>query len=197
MQAVAVRTLEGGRDRELARRVAAGDERAFRFLFRRYGPIAKALALRIVRQPFLAEEIVQEAFLALWKRPQAYQEDRGSFRAWIMATVHHRAVDLVRREQAHRRRAEDLGRETEQLADGEDVAQAVVDEAEMVRAQGRVRLALESIPAAQREVLEQMYFQGKSQTMIAEEFGLPLGTVKSRSLLGMRRLRSLLVEQEP
>jgi RNA polymerase sigma factor (sigma-70 family) len=193
---VAVRTLEDARDRELARRVAAGDERSFRHLFRRYGPVAKALAVRIVRQPFLAEEIVQEAFLALWKQPASYREDRGSFRAWLMATVHHRAVDLIRREEAHRRRAESFERDAEFNQPGEDVAQAVVDEAETVRARARVRLALEEIPAEQREVLELMYFGGKSQSTIAQELELPLGTVKSRSLLGMRRLRSLLMEEE-
>jgi RNA polymerase sigma factor (sigma-70 family) len=154
MQAVAVRHLEDARDRELARRVAAGDERSFRHLFRRYGPMAKALAVRIVRQPFLAEEVVQEAFLALWREPGSYREDRGTFRAWLMAAVHHRAVDLVRREEAHRRRAELWERDAEQSLIGEDVAQAVVDEAETVRARARVRLALENLPPEQREVLE-------------------------------------------
>ena len=196
MPKVAVRTLEDARDRELARRVAAGDERAFRHVFRRYGPVAKALAVRIVGQPFLAEEIVQEAFLALWRKPDSFREDRGSFRAWLMATVHHRAVDLVRREEAHRRRAEHFEQDAELNQVGEDVAQSVVDEAETVRARARVRLALEEIPQEQRDVLELMYFGGKSQSTIAQELELPLGTVKSRSLLGMRRLRSLLMEEE-
>ncbi|MFN2589742.1 MAG: RNA polymerase sigma factor [Actinomycetota bacterium] len=194
MQAVTVRPLEDARDRELARHVASGDERAFRLLFRRYGPIAKALAVRIVRQPFLAEEIVQEAFLALWRRPDAYREDRGSFRSWLMSTVHHRAVDLVRREEAHRRRAAESELDATLSGIQEDVAQRVVDEAETVRARARVRMALAELPSEQRDVLELMYFGGKSQSTIAQELELPLGTVKSRSLLGMRRLRSLLTE---
>ena len=78
----AVRNLEDARDRDLVRRVAGGDETAFRQLFQRYAAAAKALAVRIVRQAFLAEEIVQEAFLALWRHPASYREDRGTVRAW-------------------------------------------------------------------------------------------------------------------
>ena len=188
-----VRSIDDARDRELVRRVAAGDEDAFRQLFRRYGPLAKGLAARLVRQAFMAEEIVQEAFLALWRNPGAYEEDRGSVRAWLMSTVHHRAVDAVRREEAQRRRSqESQAEETVQ----EDVGATVVEEASQVEARQRVRAALAEIPAEQRQILELMYFEGKSQSRIAEELDLPLGTVKSRTLLGMRRLRGMLVEQD-
>jgi RNA polymerase sigma-70 factor (ECF subfamily) len=188
---VAVRNLEDARDRDLVRRVGDGDEDAFRSLFRRYGPTAKALAARVVRQPFLAEEIVQEAFLALWRKPASYREDRGSVRGWLMSTVHHRAVDYVRREEAQRRRA----RETDPGGVvGDDVAEAVVEDVDLAEQRGRVRAALGEIPTEQRRVLEMMYFEGKTQSMIATELHLPLGTVKSRTLLGMRRLRTLVVE---
>jgi len=186
-----VHSLEDARDRDLVRRVVAGDEEAFRSLFRRHAPLAKGLAFRMVRQLFIAEEIVQEAFLALWRNPNAFQEDRGSFRAWLMSTVHHRAVDAVRREEAQRRR----GREMDPGSMNEsDVGQAVVDEADLTESRAKVRAALEEIPDNQRRVLEMMYFEGKTQTMIAAELGLPLGTVKSRTLLGMRRLRAMLLE---
>jgi len=186
-----VHSLEDARDRDLVRRVVAGDEEAFRTLFRRHAPLAKGLAFRMVRQPFIAEEIVQEAFLALWRNPNAFQEDRGSFRAWLMSTVHHRAVDAVRREEAQRRRGREMdpGSMTES-----DVGQAVVDEADLKESRVKVRAALGEIPDNQRRVLEMMYFEGKTQTMIAAELGLPLGTVKSRTLLGMRRLRAMLLE---
>jgi RNA polymerase sigma factor (sigma-70 family) len=188
---VAVRSLEDARDRDLVRRVRDRDEGAFRSLFRRYGPLAKGLALRVVRQPFMAEEIVQESFLALWRDPASYREDRGSFRAWLLSTVHHRAVDMVRREEAQRRRARTMAPEREAQ---EDLAEKVVDEASMVESRQRVRAALQDIPPEQRQVLEMMYFEGKTQVTIAEELGLPLGTVKSRTLLAMRRLRTILVE---
>jgi RNA polymerase sigma factor (sigma-70 family) len=190
---VVARRVEDRMDRDMVVRVAQGDEAAFRDLFQRYGPVANALALRIVRRPSMAEEIVQEAFLALWRDPEAYRPDRGSVRAWLMSTVHHRAVDAVRREEARRRRA---WRGEIPAAQEEDPAEAVVDRDAMVDTRGRVRAALRQIPPEQREVLRKMYFEGKTQTKIAEELALPLGTVKSRTLLAMRRLRTLLVEAE-
>jgi len=184
---VAVGSLEDAADRELVRRVAGGDEEAFRDLFRRYGPVAKALALRVIRQPFLAEEIVQEAFLALWRAPGSYRADRGSVRGWLMSTVHHRAVDLIRREEAQRRRIEEMD-PTDALV--EDVGETVTEEAALASRRAAAVAALGALPTEQRQVLEMMYYQGKSQSTIAGELGLPLGTVKSRTLLGMRRLRT-------
>jgi len=189
---VVVRSLEGARDRDLVRRVIAKDEEAFRSLFRRYAPMAKALALRVVRQPFVAEEIVQEAFLALWRNPGAFREDRGSFRAWMLSTVHHRAVDAVRREEAWRRRSRE--QDPDALV-AEDVGATVAEELDHAAMRRQIRAALDQIPPEQRQVLEMMYFEAKTQSMIAEELDLPLGTVKSRTLLGMRRLRDLVVEE--
>jgi len=189
---VVVRSLEDARDRDLVRRVIAKDEEAFRSLFRRYAPMAKALALRVVRQPFVAEEIVQEAFLALWRNPGAFREDRGSFRAWMLSTVHHRAVDAVRREEAWRRRSRE--HDPDALV-AEDVGATVAEELDHAAMRRQIRAALDQIPPEQRQVLEMMYFEAKTQSMIAEELDLPLGTVKSRTLLGMRRLRDLVVEE--
>ena len=191
-EGVAVRSLEDARDRELVRLIGDGDEEAFRRLFRRYGPLAKALAARVVRQTFMAEEIVQEAFLSLWRSPESYREDRGSFRGWLMSAVHHRAVDMVRREEAHRRRAQAV----DPAVVVEDVGDRVVEEVDLADSKAKVRAALGEIPVEQRRVLELMYFGGKTQAMIADELALPLGTVKSRTLLGMRRLRTLLTGPE-
>jgi RNA polymerase sigma factor (sigma-70 family) len=191
---VVVRSLEDARDHELVRRVKAGDEEAFRDLFRRYGPLANGLAVRMVRHPFVAEEIVQEAFLSLWRDPAAYREERGTFRSWLMSTVHHRAVDAIRREEAQRRRSREA--EPADLIE-EDVGQAVVEDAYAAGARARVRSALAEIPVEQRQVLSMMYFEGKTQAEVARQLGLPLGTVKSRTLLGMRRLRGMLLEADP
>ena len=183
--------LTESRDRDLVTRIARGDEEAFRGLFRRYAPAAIALARRIVRQPFLAEEIVQEAFLAVWRDPKGYDEGRGSVKSWLMGMVHHRAVDLVRREESQRRRAEDP-RLIEPAAAAEDVAQTVVEQVGMPEERRAVREALAELPDEQQQVIELMYFGGMSQSKIAEALELPLGTVKSRTLLGMRRLRGAL-----
>jgi RNA polymerase sigma-70 factor (ECF subfamily) len=179
--------LSGARDRQLVRRIGGGDGEAFRSLFAAYGPSALALAARVVRQRHLAEEIVQEAFLSLWLSPELYDERRGSVKAWLMTMVHHRAVDAVRRETAQRRRSDDLvaGLREEQDDPSEDVVAAVAAPAE----RAAVLEALGALPPEQREVLELMYFDGLSQTQVAEKTGAPLGTVKSRALLGMRRMR--------
>ncbi len=180
--------LSGARDRELVRRVVDGDEDAFRGLFRRYGPTALAVARRIVRQPFLAEEIVQEVFLAVWRNPGGYDPQRGSVKAWLMGMTHHRAVDAVRREEANRRRTEEAVPET----DVEDPAVVVVEELGLPEERRAVRSALDALPPEQRQVIELMYYRGLPQSKIAETLELPLGTVKSRTLLGMRKLRTSL-----
>jgi RNA polymerase sigma-70 factor (ECF subfamily) len=182
--------LSEARDRDLLARLQHGDEDAFRGLFDRYAPSAKALALRVVRQAHLAEEIVQEAFMAVWRNPGGYDEDRGSVKSWLMGTVHHRAVDLVRREEAYRRRAEDSIPEA--FEEQVDHADEVVEALGLPEERRIVRAAMADLPDEQRRVLEMMYFDGRSQTQIAEATGLPLGTVKSRALLGMRRMRAAL-----
>lgn len=186
-------TMETGEpgDLDLLRRIERGDEEAFRWLFRRHAPRAHALALRVLQQPFLAEEAVQDAFLALWRDAGSYDQSRGSARAWLMGMVHNRAVDLVRREEAQRRRVE-----TPVLAAAEDPGDRVVEELGSAEEGARVRAALAALPADQRRVIELMYFGGLSQSRIARRLSLPLGTVKSRTVLGMRRLRVSLAEME-
>jgi RNA polymerase sigma-70 factor, ECF subfamily len=180
--------LSAARDRQLVRRIEGGDEEAFRSLFAAYGPSAMALAARVLRQPQLAEEIVQEAFLSLWLSPGGYDERRGSVRAWLMTMVHHRAVDAVRREEAQRRRSDDLAASLRETTD--DPSEEIVESVAAPDERAAVRAALEALPPEQRSVLELMYFDGLSQTQVAEKTGAPLGTVKSRALLGMRRMRS-------
>jgi RNA polymerase sigma-70 factor (ECF subfamily) len=180
----------GPEDRELVQRIRAGDEDAYRELFRRYAPNALALARRVVRQPFLADEIVQEVFLAVWRSPEGYDEARGSVRSWLMGMVHHRAVDAVRREEAQRRRVEDLS--SADAEPQEDLAERVAEAVDLPQERRAVRAALDELPEEQRTVIELMYFQGMSQSTIASELAVPLGTVKSRTLLAMRRMRAAL-----
>jgi RNA polymerase sigma-70 factor (ECF subfamily) len=185
---VNVAELGDARDRDLLGRIRRGDEEAFRALFDAYAPTAKALALRILRQPFLADETVQEAFLAVWRKPQGYDPVRGSVRAWLMSTVHHRAVDLVRREEAHRRRTEGA------LPDPspEDPGEKAVEAVDLPEERAAVRGALAQLSAEQREVIELMYFEGLTQSQVAQRTDTPLGTVKSRAVLAMRRMRASL-----
>jgi RNA polymerase sigma-70 factor (ECF subfamily) len=188
-----VRTAEPATDSDLLRRVGRGDEAAFRELFSRYASLAHALAFRLVRQAHMAEEIVQEAFLAVWRHPERYDRTRGSVRSWLLGTVHHRAVDAVRREQSQRRRADQAAALREVVDDPAEEVVVLVDRPEEQRV---VREAIGELPAEQADVIRMMYFDGLTQTQIAERTGLPLGTVKSRTLLGMRRLRARLGGEE-
>jgi RNA polymerase sigma-70 factor (ECF subfamily) len=189
-EAVGISELGDAQDRDLVARIADGDEDAFRGLFTRYAPTAKALAVRVIRQSNLAEEIVQEALLAVWKNPEGYDPGRGSVKSWFLTMVHHRAVDAVRREESQRRRADEITLELGGAV--EDHSQVVADAVDLPDLRRAVRSALRDLPDEQRKVLELMYFDGLSQSQVAERTGIALGTVKSRSLLGMRKMRATL-----
>ncbi|MFN2544855.1 MAG: RNA polymerase sigma factor [Actinomycetota bacterium] len=186
--------LSDSRDRELIRRIRRGDAEAFRTLFRRYAPAALGLARRVVRQPHLAEEIAQEAFLAVWRKPEGFDPVRGTVRSWFMGAVHNRAVDAVRREEAQRRRAEEASADPD--LEPVDPGSSVVEELGLFQERLAVREALGKLPPEQLRVIELMYFGGQSQSRIAALLDLPLGTVKSRTLLAMRRLRAELLKRE-
>jgi RNA polymerase sigma factor (sigma-70 family) len=176
-------------DLELVRRVAAQDPGAFESLYRRYAPSVYGVALRILRQAFLAQEVVHDTFLALWNAPDAYDPSRGPFRAYLLSLAHHRAVDTVRREERLRDRER---RSNPELAPVEDHMEAVVEEVDLADRRRQVREALRALPEDQRRLVELMYFEGWTQTKIAEAERIPLGTVKSRVFAAMRRLREAL-----
>ena len=181
-------------DLELHRRLSEGDRDAFDELYRRYSAAAYGLAYRLTAQQLLAQDVVHDAFLALWRAPEAYDPARGPFRTFFLSLVHHRAVDTVRREERLRARTERAAN-LEPVHD-EDVAEAVTEDAFLGVRRKEVREALAALPADQRQVLEMAYFQGKTQVQISEEIGIPLGTVKTRTLAAMRKLRRTLEEHE-
>ncbi len=156
---------------------------SFADLLDQYTARAWSLARRIVGDDTLAEDVVQEAFLAYWRNPAAYDGARGTFGSWFLALVHHKAVDAVRREESQRRRTDAAA----QLAGQDpvrDVAETVADRITDLR----VRSALGGLPAVQREALVLAYWGGLTQREIAQRTGAPLGTVKTRMFAGMRRL---------
>jgi RNA polymerase sigma factor (sigma-70 family) len=174
-------------DLQLHRRLLAGDRGAFDDLYRRYSAPAYGLAYRITGQQILAQDVVHEAFLALWRAPEAFDAARGAFRTFFLSLVHHRAVDTVRREERLRKRQERASNLEEVV--GEDVAEDVVDAADIAARRIEIRTALGTLPPEQRQVLELAYFQGMTQVQIAEHIQTPLGTVKTRTLAAMRKLR--------
>ena len=181
-------------DLELHARLREGDERAFEELYVRYAPGAYGLALRVTGQELLAQEVVHDAYLAMWRAPEAFDPARGTFRAFFLSLVHHRAVDTVRREERLRRRTE-RSMNLDVLA-GEDVAEDVVEQAWLATRRKEVREALTALPADQRRVLELAYFDGHTQAAIADMLGIPLGTVKTRTLAAMQKLRRILGTDE-
>lgn len=173
-------------DAVLLRELAAGDEAAIEALYARYGAACYRLAHRILGDRHLAEDIVQQVFLALW-RGSGYDPSRGALSTWLLGVTHHKAVDAVRREE--RRRADRLDEESKQIPDGGPGLEEIAWEG--LRA-SRTRTALRQLSAEHREVLLLAYYGGYTQREIADLTGLALGTVKSRTLHAMRRLRNLL-----
>lgn len=186
---------EGDRDDlELHRNLSSGDRGAFDALYRRYSGSAYGLAFRITGQQLLAQDVVHDAFMALWRAPEAFDPARGAFRSFFLSLVHHRAVDTVRREE--RIRARQLRAANLEPAAVEDPAEGVIDAADVAARRIEVRAALETLSPEQRQVLEMAYFGGKTQVQIAEEIGIPLGTVKTRTFAAMRKLRTVLDPME-
>ena len=179
-------------DEALVALVARGDESALAELYDRVGRVAYGLAFRVLRDERLAEDAVQEGFLALWRTAAAFRAERAKASTWILTLVHRRAVDLVRREE--RRRSEPLGEEVGAHA-GESES---TEEAAWLRFEReRVQSALRQLPDMQREAIELAYYGGFSQSELAERLGVPLGTIKSRMFAGLARLRELLDESAP
>lgn len=174
-------------DEALIALAARGEEPALAALYDRYGRIAYGLALRVLRDSALAEDAVQEAFLAVWRSAHRYIPERSKASTWILTFVHRRAVDLVRREE--RRRAD-------QLTDVEAVGGVVDEEAWLRLERERVQAALRKLPDQQREAIELAYYGGFTQSELAEWLGQPLGTIKSRMFTGLTRLRELLTETD-
>jgi RNA polymerase sigma-70 factor, ECF subfamily len=186
--------LEDQRDADLHRRLLMGDRAAFDELYRRYSAAAFGLSFRLTGHEGLAQDVVHDSYLALWRAPEAYDPARGPFRTFFLALVHHRAVDMVRREERQRRLPERMN--PGPVAD-EDVAEKVVDEAWLADRRALVVAALRGLPPEQREVLEMAYFGGRTQAAVARELGIPLGTVKTRTLTALRRLHRILQEEAP
>jgi RNA polymerase sigma-70 factor (ECF subfamily) len=177
-------------DEALVALVARGDETALAELYDRIGRVAYGLALRVLRDERLAEDAVQEGFLAVWRTAAAFRAERAKASTWILTLVHRRAVDLVRREE--RRRADPLDEAT--AAETASEAAGPEEAAWLRFERERIQAALASLPDAQREAIELAYYGGFSQTELAERLGVPLGTIKSRMFAGLARLRELLDE---
>lgn len=178
-------------DASLVQRVVGGDKDALAALYDRYVRPCYSLARRVTTDTTFAQDVVQEVFLALWRDPGKFDPARGGFGSWLLAMTHHKAVDTVRREETlRRRRAESI--DNGELAGRTSESPPVEEQAWAQLQSEQVRSALRTLPDSQREALSLAYFGGYTQREIAALTGAPLGTVKTRMLAGMRRMRGKL-----
>ncbi|MEX0789208.1 MAG: sigma-70 family RNA polymerase sigma factor [Actinomycetota bacterium] len=182
---------ESSDESDLLSGLAAGDQRSLAALYDRYGNAALGLAFKVCGNRAIAEDIVQEAFLALWQKPDSYDAGRGSAGSFLMGIVHHKAVDAVRREAAVHRREENFAVEPQESSEDE-----VVEAAWIAMRKSKVLAALRQLSDVQREALELAYLQGLTYSDVAARLNIPLGTAKTRMRDGMIRLRTLLAQSE-
>ena len=162
-------------DVQLAEALVGGDADALSEVYDRFHRAVHAVAFRVTTDRTHAEDVVQEVFVALWKRPEAYNPTRGSLGTWLMSTAHHKAVDLVRREESLRRRRDLVAVDVEQELREEHLAEPVEEQATERWQAERVRRALSDLPEAQRQAMVLAYFGGYTQREVAAVMGVPLG----------------------
>lgn len=190
--ATGVQTKTEPADDELIAAICKGEEYAMEMLYERYHCYAYSLAYRILRDPLAAEDIVQDAFLSIWRKAPSYQVQHGSVHSWLQAIVRHRAIDKVRAS-AHRDYLwTPIQADNEQDPPGEQPD--VWEQAWQGEQQRIIRSVLDQIPAEQRLVIELAYFGGYTHAEISEQCHIPLGTVKGRMRLGLQKMKILLAE---
>ncbi len=190
---IEVRAQPEPTDEELISAICNGEEYAMEILYERYHRYAYSLAYRILHDPVAAEDIVQDAFLSIWRKAASYQMQHGSVHSWLQAIVHHRAIDKVRAAVHRDRQWTPLQVENEQ--DLPSVQPDVWEQAWCDERHRIIRTVLGQLPTEQRMVIELAYFGGYTHAEIAEQWHMPLGTVKGRMRLGLQKMKVLLAEQ--
>ena len=175
-------------ERDVRRRLVARDPAALSELYDQFGSYVYGLAARVIGDRRSAEDVTQDVFLSLWERPEAFDPDRGRLRTFVGTLAHRRAIDVVRREEARRRRAARDAAATVPIPDVDEMTMAII-------AAEHVRAEVERLPAEQRETIELAYFGGRTYREVAAELGIPEGTAKSRMRLGLRRIADALAAQ--
>lgn len=177
-------------DRELIDQIALSDRDALEALYGRYVTSVYSLAMFMLRHEALAEEATQEIFLNIWLKASSFNSDRGQPRSWIMSVAHHKIVDVIRSRRRTVSMTEPADYETLELLPANQTS--TEEEVEQNLERERIFKALSVLPEAQREVIMLAYFEGYSQSEMAEKLDQPLGTIKTRVRLAMQKLRSTL-----
>ena len=180
-------------DEELISAICKGEETAIEVLYERYHRYAYSLAYRILRDQVASEDIVQDAFLSIWRKASSYQAQNGSVQSWIQAIVRHRAIDKIRASAHRDYQWTPLQSDNEQDPPSEQPD--VWEQAWQSEQHRIIREVMVQIPSEQRMVIELAYFGGLTHAEISEQCHIPLGTVKGRMRLGLQKMKSLLAER--
>jgi RNA polymerase sigma-70 factor, ECF subfamily len=180
-------------DAELVHRVSLGDTAALEALYNRYARVVYSFAMRIVSDPMLAEEILQEVFVRTWRQADRFQRSRGNFGSWLLSITHNLAIDEIRKRQRRPQKSDSVD-VSDALFGLVDDATNVEEAAQASALRMRIKTALLTLPDAQRDAIELAFFNGMSQREISAHLDIPLGTIKTRMRLGLKKLR---LELEP
>jgi len=179
-------------DEQLMARLREGDEAALSTLFHRHQAILRTVIARVIHNDADVDDLMQEAMIELWNRCKAYDETKGKVLGWLVTMARRRAIDRVRRRQAYDRAEERLRIHVEDNSQAPDV----VSVEEQVMSTDRAKFMsqmLESLPEAQKEAVRLAFYRGMSQREIAAKTGIPLGTIKTRLELAVRKLRANII----
>ncbi len=177
-------------DRQLIHLIASLDKDALEALYVRYSTSVYSLSMYMLRNEALAEEVTQEIFLNVWLKASSFKPDRGEPRSWLMSVAHHKVVDLIRSRRRSTTMSDPADYETLDLLPSKLIS--TEEQVEQSLDRQRIMAAMATLPEAQREVILMAYFQGYSQSAMAEKLGQPLGTIKTRVRLAMQKLRAVL-----
>jgi RNA polymerase sigma-70 factor, ECF subfamily len=176
-------------DGEVVERLQNGDEAALREAMGLYGGLVLGMARRILYEPAMAEEVAQDTFLALWRRPGAFDASRGSLQSFLLGVARNKAIDLVRKEEARSRAGDQLMAEAE-------TAQTVENPTDRFAERREIRDALSQLSEVQREAIVLAYFGGRTYREVAAELGIPEGTAKTRLRDGLTKLKEVLNQSD-
>ena len=177
-------------DHQLIHQIALLEKGALEALYGRYASSVYSLAMYMLRQDALAQEVTQEIFLNIWLKAASFNSERGELRAWVMSVAHHKIVDLIRSRRRTLTMTDPAEYETlDLLPSGQTSTE---EEVERNLDRERILKAMSTLPQAQREVILLAYFEGYSQSQMANKLGQPLGTIKTRVRLAMQKLRTVL-----
>jgi RNA polymerase sigma-70 factor, ECF subfamily len=178
-------------DEDLISLARTGDAQAFATLYDRHARAAYSLAYRMMGEKQAAEDLVQDAFLKVWRSAGAYRVERGSVRTWVLSILHNRGIDQLRSLASRRRTQDKVEAEAPKSQPSEAFAESWRNSQ-----REQVREALGTLPSEQLKILELAYFSGYTHLEISELLDLPLGTVKGRMRLGLKKIRAYFDEQD-